>query len=271
MKIEIANKCISVLLHSDVLSCSAESFFKAAKERYDGFLSSRQHDITFDFYIDTSLFEEKISNPYDRIEISQEDAGLSIRFPSFKAFYNPQVKRGEIRQGDLNLYYFDSFLRILFSLVLEDEFLLHASGINRGDEGYVFFGPSGSGKTTVAELSTPFPILADDLVIIKRVNGRFYVCGTPFRGPSRMNGINTCVKIRGLYRLQKSKTASINRLSKVQAITELMPNILCFTPEFPIAQKLFEICCEVVEEIPCYEMHFPKSNVFWRYIDDISE
>lgn len=78
-----------------------------------------------------------------------------------------------------------------FSLLLEDvlnELLLkndgcgvHASANIINKKAYLFLGKSGAGKSTIsALLGKYFRILADDNIILRRINGDYYVFQTPF-------------------------------------------------------------------------------------------
>ena len=66
-------------------------------------------------------------------------------------------------------------------MALEDDCLFfHGAGIINNNSGYVFFGPSNAGKTTVTEFSTNYSILGDDMVMLRKSNGKFHVYATPF-------------------------------------------------------------------------------------------
>src|SRR5581483_2511948 len=100
----------------------------------------------------------------------------------------------------------ENFLRVLYAwLCLENQALLvHASGVIRDGQGYVFFGPSGSGKTTVAHLSRDATVLSDDLVIIRKWNDAFWVHGVPFRGDLlEAPRTNASAPLAGLFTLVK--------------------------------------------------------------------
>jgi hypothetical protein len=68
--------------------------------------------------------------------------------------------------------------------------LLHALGVSDQGEGLLFIGRSGAGKTTLANLYKPHrgvTILGDELVVVTKEDGRFWLSGTPWPG----DGLNT--------------------------------------------------------------------------------
>ena len=78
-----------------------------------------------------------------------------------------------------------------FSLLLEDllnEFLLkndgfgiHASANIINKKAYLFLGKSGAGKSTISTLlGKRFRILADDNIILRQIDGNYFVFQTPF-------------------------------------------------------------------------------------------
>jgi hypothetical protein len=63
--------------------------------------------------------------------------------------------------------------------------MVHACGLERDGLGYLFVGHSGSGKTTIANLAEKrFRVLNDDRVVLRLVDGRPWMFGTPWHGES---------------------------------------------------------------------------------------
>jgi len=166
-------------------------------------------------------------------------------------------------------YCFDSFFRILFTLVLATEggLLLRASAVSEGDRGNVFFGPSGSGKTTVARLAAGRTILADELVIIKPHHGRYWAYGTPFRGEFTPGRSNTRVELTGLYLLKKARHNSLVPMDRAQAIAELYRCVLSFSDDSSLLGRVLDTCSTLVDTIPVCELHFLPDPSFWQVVD----
>lgn len=71
-----------------------------------------------------------------------------------------------------------------------DAFVFHGAVITKDGGSFVFTAPSGTGKTTHIKLwLEAFPdswVLSGDKPIIRKANGRFFACGTPWLGKEMM-------------------------------------------------------------------------------------
>lgn len=174
-------------------------------------------------------------------------------------------------EGDL-----ENFLRVLYAwLCLEhDALLLHACGVIRNGRGYVFFGPSGSGKTTTASLSHAHTILSDDLVIIKNVGAgsprpNFRVFGVPFRGDlPEAPRTNDAVELRGVFTLVKDTEHRVRVLSMPQAVARLAACVPFVMAQPANAQRVTQICADLVAQVPVRALHFRRDDKFWEAIDE---
>ena len=66
------------------------------------------------------------------------------------------------------------------ALPLLNGIMVHGVGINRRGVGLLFLGLSGAGKTTVAQLSDPAEVIADDGIILEHKEGDYFLATTPF-------------------------------------------------------------------------------------------
>ncbi len=150
----------------------------------------------------------------------------------FMAAVNTSSQKALVKLWDSE-YCFDSFFRVLFTLIMAEEggLVIHASAISDGEQGYVFFGPSGSGKTTVTRLSTGRMALTDELAIIKPHNGGYRVYGTPFWGEFTPGRSNAHARLRGLYSLKKARINNLVPIDRVKAMEELYQCVLFFSKD----------------------------------------
>jgi len=165
---------------------------------------------------------------------------------------------------------FDSFLRMLFTLILIDErgLLLHASAVSENGRGSVFFGPSGSGKTTIAQLSAGRTLLSDEMVIIKPHNGGYRVYGTPFWGELIPGRSNARAKLGGLYLLKKDHMNSLMSLDRMQALLNLYQCVPFFDDDSQLRSRILDNCRTLVDAIPIYELHFLPDLSFWQILNE---
>ncbi|MBI2952678.1 MAG: hypothetical protein HYY30_00050 [Chloroflexi bacterium] len=166
----------------------------------------------------------------------------------------------------------ENFLRVVYAwrCLEENSLLLHACGVIREENGHVFFGPSGSGKTTVASLSADRTVLSDDLVIIKKQDGRFRVHGVPFRGDlPEAPRTNAAADLRGLFVLAKDTGHSVARLAPSEGVA-LMAACVPFVMADPVnAFRVLGICADLCASVPVQALHFARDNGFWRVIDGL--
>jgi hypothetical protein len=166
------------------------------------------------------------------------------------------------------IYSFDSFLRILYSLILVQEggFLLHAASVVRDGQGYTFMGKSGAGKSTIAAHSPEQSVLSDEISLIKKVEAGYLLYSTPFWGEQEIKGGNFCFPLQGIYQLKQSPQLYSRRLSPREALSRLMENILYFSREPFLTRQLFQNCFDFTQHMPVFELEFQKDTSFWGII-----
>jgi len=253
-----------------MLISSNTEFLSIVADRYRGFLSYRHHDFEITVKIKHNfVLPEMLHSQIPDIEFSNKEQSYIIKRADFIGYIDIQAKIGEVTHS-LNPYSIDSFLRIVYSLILvkESGFLLHASSVVRNRKSYLFSGKSGAGKTTIANLSADCTLLSDELSLVKKVNGESQAFGTPFWGELQKNGEKISAPISGIYFIRKANCVEIKKITVSQALWNLMPNILYFAKEPQIVKAIFEVAYEFIADIPAYILHFSKNNQFWRAIDN---
>jgi hypothetical protein len=188
-------------------------------------------------------------------QIERSDFFAEIDFASFQ---------GELKVAK-NIYSFDSFLRILYSLYLlyNDGFLLHSAGIKKDGKVYLFSGSSLSGKTTVIRhlgptLTNENAILSDEIIAIRKEkhnggNYFFFAYPTPFWGEfkSSENINNQRAKIDRIFFLGNRNFA---KLSFNEAVERLLENTIFFSRDPSSVAKLFNLGIEFLQQIPSYQL-----------------
>lgn len=250
---------------------SDPSFLSLLKDRYSAFLSLLPSDFSFDIIFTPHLNSVNHQDEKPLVEIEKKGEYYYFRRLDnpFVASFDNVSGMGKVTLAD-NIYCFDSFLRIFYSLILSEKsgFLLHGAGIQRGNEGYVFFGPSGSGKSTIARLSKKHLILSDELVIIHKNNSDFVVHGTPFWGDFERCGQKSCAKLSHLYFLKKAKINKTTALSPSRAIREILACIFSFPGKNLNRENMLNFCYSLIENTPVEELYFKEDESFWKYIDE---
>jgi hypothetical protein len=165
-------------------------------------------------------------------------------------------------------YGLDSLIRVLLSVLLAPQrgFLLHAATVMRDGRAYVFTGRSGAGKSTVASLSPRGSVLTDEISLLKFVDGAWHAFGTPFWGEFRAEGANVHAPIAGLYFLNQAQDDRVQSISGREALRAMLPNILFFSRERQMTEKLLRLLAEFVESVPCRRLFFRKDKQFWSVV-----
>ncbi|MCD8159633.1 MAG: hypothetical protein LUE61_00270 [Clostridiales bacterium] len=99
------------------------------------------------------------------------------------------------------------YRRAALGMLDYDGCLLHATAVAVDGAGYVFTAPGGTGKSTHAglwmQVFGPRALMVNgDKPILRRMEGGFSVCGTPWRGKERL-GCAAVVPLRGVCLLER--------------------------------------------------------------------
>lgn len=237
-------------------------------QRYDNFLDpASPSEITLDLDVTQDIIQGASLDP----EIVAQDGHVILRRRDFEVSYDSKQNHGS-GLVTCNMYSFDSFLRVLFSMTLMDRdgFLIHGSSVKRGDKSYVFYGVSGSGKTTVAKLSTDCEILSDEITVIRKVDGIYRAYGTPFWGEMRKNGENVSAPVAAFCLLTKDTKVFSNSLKSSAALPRLMRCILFFSNNKNYVSSVMDRCLDVTASVKCCDLHFLPNDSFWRVIADVA-
>lgn len=167
--------------------------------------------------------------------------------------------------------FFSNFIRVLYGYLNYQAggILLHAAVVIKKDKAYIFFGPSGSGKTTLTKLSKNYAVLGDDLAIIKKIKGNYFVFAAPWAISNLKDKPLKPFKVAALFKLFKDKDAYLEKLKSPQSLAEVFTFIVGIEKKPKIYTQLLARYTKLIEKIPCYRLHFRKDNSFWKEIDNV--
>jgi hypothetical protein len=142
---------------------------------------------------------------------------------------------------------------------------VHACGVVAPNgQGYLFVGQSGAGKTTMARLWQKAKagvgaggdrILSDDRIILRKIDGTFWMYGTPWHGEAEL-ACAARAPLAGIYLLRHGASNALIPQQRSQAIARLLAS--SFPPLYSrdaldFTLGLFD---EVVRAVPCHELSF---------------
>ena len=122
------------------------------------------------------------------------------------------------------------YRNICFALAKYDAFLMHSAAISMDGEAYVFAAPSGVGKTThirlwEEEFGNRVQVINGDKPIFRFIDGRLYVCGTPWRGKEGLGCRRMC-PVRAICFLKQGPENRIRPLNTGEVSGRIFSQIL---------------------------------------------
>lgn len=104
-----------------------------------------------------------------------------------------------------------------FFSLSHDIVLLHGSSVEVGGRAQVFIGPSGAGKSTIARCFPKQRILADDFVVLKKINQEFFVYSSSMDKKKAPSIRPRRLPLGVIYTITKSKKPRILTLLEEKA------------------------------------------------------
>jgi hypothetical protein len=136
---------------------------------------------------------------------------------------------------------------------------VHACGVEDSDgRGYLFVGHSGAGKTTTARLwhsSRRIRVLSDDRIILRRLEGRIWMYGTPWHG----EGEFACSRRTPLTHILFLARGEMNEVIPLRPFEALARLMACSFVPFYHAAALHQVLAffeRVAGAVPCCELRF---------------
>lgn len=113
-----------------------------------------------------------------------------------------------------------------FALESQDSIIFHSSAVAVDGKAYLFTAPSGTGKSTHTRLWRELlgdraVMINDDKPIIRYVDGKFYVYGTPWTGKHNL-GTNTRAEVKAICKISQAKENIIQKISAGQMLLTVM-------------------------------------------------
>ncbi len=190
---------------------------------------------------------------------------LHLFLPSWEAAVKlsgePELRQAQWRNV-MRVLYFYGFLA-------EQGLLLHASGLVRRGQAYLFPGMAEAGKTTIVRHSPGLPVLSDEVVAVQpHRNGQAATAfGTPFYGDWGQPGERLAAPVRGLYFPVKARETQLVALSPRETLALLLPCIFSYTTFRPRLEELFHRGAQLASRVPGFAFHFRPYPAMWKVLD----
>lgn len=240
------------------------------KDRFCKFLSKEENSSSLSLRAHRLAAKSVPRQPLlnNQVDIYSKNGKVFIERWDFKGFLDFKNGKAEVRLSSESS--FESFLRVIYSLILpqEDGIAIHASSLMKDGKVYIFPGKSGTGKTTLVRLSPEATLLTDEISLVKGIGAHPVAFGTPFQGDLGKPGENISASVRGVYFPVKDKGSYLERLNPKRALEKLLPNVVFFGQDQELLRRVFHLSYEFVISLPCYELHFLPEPSFWSLINE---
>lgn len=149
--------------------------------------------------------------------------------------------------------------RVICRKILDyDAMLMHCAAICVDNEAYLFTALSGTGKTTHISLwkkkfGQRCIIINGDKPILRIRDGKFYACGTPWRGKENY-GHNINVPIKAICILNRGEKNEIKKIAPHEAISTVLTQTLR-TNDMKEMEKMLSITDKLLSAVPFYSLH----------------
>ncbi len=150
------------------------------------------------------------------------------------------------------------YRQIALQLPKFDAMVFHASVVACDGEAYAFAAHSGTGKSTHTDLwlrvfGARAEIVNGDKPIFRRMNGKWYAFGTPWRGKEKLGG-KTAAPLKSICFLERGKENTIAPIGDGAAVARLFGQVLL--PTDPVmADKQLALLDHLISSTPTYLLH----------------
>ena len=148
------------------------------------------------------------------------------------------------------------------------DIILHAAGVAVGGRGYCFAGSSGVGKSTLAAALKRDPaatVFSEDQVILRYLDGRFWVYGTPWHeDPAMCSPLG--VPLEKIFFLERTGPDGAAECAPLEGVTRLLQT--AFIPYYRPAAvaAILDRMALLAEQVPFYTLRYRLGSDVWESI-----
>lgn len=164
---------------------------------------------------------------------------------------------------------------------------VHAALVEFNGMGVMLAGPGDTGKSTCCRrLPPPWEVLGDEeTVVIKDHVGKYFAHPFPTwsdiyeQGLEKSWDVQRSIPLKAVFFLEKSEQVAVMSIGRGQAAMQLnrlareklMRGWWCEDTEETerLTRRIFDNACDLVREIPAYNLHVNLTGRFWKKIEKI--
>ena len=162
-------------------------------------------------------------------------------------------------------------MRIIFANILPDYhgIMVHGLGIRYAGEGIAFLGRGGSGKSTLAgfyKKEKKAEILSDEHIIIRKINNKFFLYGTPWPG----EGSRTCAQKAELKRLFFIEHRGKNEVLGQAGLERFFPLLFISFWDKARVKASLSLCKEILHSLECKKLGFVNDSSIINFLKNMN-
>ncbi len=197
-------------------------------------------------------------------------------FDRVTAYLLPKKDKGWVWNTSNIIYDFLQVLLINYFAQRKAGIFAHAVGVkDLNGRGLLFTGKSGCGKSTTARLwhkHSKAMVLNDDRIIVRRLNGKFFIYGSPWHGEfsdyltSRIESA-PLEKQFFIYHASKNR---VRRIHKKEAFNLLYPALFPTFWDKECLENIVSFSQDLIESVPCYRFGFLNDKKIIQFVRKIA-
>ena len=194
--------------------------------------------------------------------LCQDDRNALLKFSLESRVWELTIKCN-VSEVDPLEYPLDGLV-LYYLTVINNDILIHASGVTYNNTGYLFSGISGRGKTTLAHIWEKYGALVihdDRLVIRKRPEGF-----TMYNTPVYANEVPRKTLLNKLFLIEHGISNDITNIKGAVAVSLLMVNCIQHNWGREIIARLLASVTSLCETVPVMKLSFVPDRSVADYI-----
>lgn len=253
-KFSFSGICMEMAYATKRCSFVGEDIWNAYEEKLDV-----PSDFSFYVYAELPPTQYREQDVYVRYE----DPVIIMNYSDEESYL---VLTADISTGELHLYHkndndangwFDK-LGNMFSwmCLLKESCCMHAVILEVQGKGILLTAPSGTGKSTHAHYWRDVEnglIINGDKALLRRIDGKWWACGSPWRGTSG-ECINRKAPLSAIVVLKQASENHTKKLSPLEGFQAIVSRMMAPREVYLLTEKCIDFAGDLVENIPIYEL-----------------
>ena len=163
----------------------------------------------------------------------------------------------------------DHFLRVLFALLAPRHraTMLHACGVMSDGRAGVFAVQSGAGKSTLASLAGTRPLLSDEHVMVRELDGAWVAASTPFWGSYAKPGPARVAPLSVLFELSQWPRNQIRPLDRAEGLRVALEHAVMPSLDPDVRRAVFDVSADLAGAVDAAQLCFTPNESVWELVD----